>query len=78
DERGITVPGQVSVVGFDDLAEARFFKPSLTTVFLDFEEIGHLAVERILAMMRGEESAVIPLIRPRLLVRDSTAMPPSS
>lgn len=75
DERGITVPGRISVVGFDDVAEARFFKPSLTTVFLDFEEIGHLAVERILAMMRGGESTVIPLIPPRLLVRDSTAAP---
>lgn len=74
DEHGFDIPADVSIVGFDDLAEAEFFKPSLTTVFLDFEEIGRLAVQRILAMMRGEEKDVIPLIPPRLIVRDSTAI----
>lgn len=76
DERGISVPGQVSVVGFDDVPEARFFRPGLTTVVLDFEEIGRAAVEAILRLMRGQEPTVIPLIEPTLVVRESTAPPP--
>ncbi|MCS5734716.1 LacI family DNA-binding transcriptional regulator [Herbiconiux daphne] len=76
DERRIAVPADVSVVGFDDVAEARYFQPALTTVVLDFEEVGRVAVERILAMMRGEDAETIPLIEPMLVVRDSTAPPP--
>jgi len=75
DEAGIEVPGQVSVVGFDNLKEAPYFRPALTTVTLDFEAIGHIAVTRILAMMRGEADGVIPLIEPELVVRDTTAPP---
>ncbi len=76
-EHGIAVPEQVSVVGFDDVAEARYFQPALTTVVLDFEEIGRAAVASILSLMRGQEPAVIPLIEPTLVVRDSTAPPPA-
>jgi LacI family transcriptional regulator len=75
DEKGIDVPGSVSVVGFDDVPEARYFRPGLTTVTLDFEEIGRVSVERMLALMRGEEAEIIPLIAPELVVRDSTAAP---
>jgi LacI family transcriptional regulator len=74
-ERGLSVPGDVSVVGFDDLPEARFFAPSLTTVSLDFEEVGHVAVDRILTLMRGEEGKLIELIEPQLIVRESTSFP---
>ncbi|MET1053427.1 MAG: LacI family DNA-binding transcriptional regulator [Mycetocola sp.] len=72
DERGIDVPGRVSIVGFDNVPEARYYKPSLTTVVLDFEEIGYRAVDQILTMMRGDEVELIPLIEPQLIVRDST------
>jgi DNA-binding LacI/PurR family transcriptional regulator len=75
DESGRNVPGDVSVVGFDDVKEAPYFRPALTTVTLDFEAIGHIAVSRILAMMRGEAEGVIPLIEPHLVVRDTTAAP---
>jgi LacI family transcriptional regulator len=75
DERGLDVPGAVSIVGFDDVPEARYFRPGLTTVTLDFEEIGRVAVERILALMRGEEAQTIPLIAPELVLRESTTGP---
>jgi DNA-binding LacI/PurR family transcriptional regulator len=75
DEAGIRVPGDVSIVGFDDVKESPYFLPALTTVALDFEEIGHIAVTRILAMIRGEAQGDIPLIQPRLVVRDTTAPP---
>ncbi|WP_438352269.1 LacI family DNA-binding transcriptional regulator [Microbacterium sp. CJ88] len=75
DEAGIDVPGDVSVVGFDDVKESPYFRPALTTVTLDFEAIGHIAVTRILAMIRGDADGVIPLIEPSLVVRDTTAPP---
>ena len=74
-ERGIDVPGDVSVVGFDDMSEARYFQPGLTTVRLDFNEVGRLAVERVLRLMGGEPAELIPVIQPELVVRDSSAAP---
>jgi len=74
-ERGIQVPGEVSVVGFDDTSEAPYFQPSLTTVRLDFNEVGRLAVERVLRLMGGEPAELIPVIQPELIVRGSTAPP---
>lgn len=72
-ERGISVPRDVSVVGFDDMSEARYFQPALTTVRLDFNEVGRLAVERLLQLINGEHPELIPAIVPELIVRDSTA-----
>jgi DNA-binding LacI/PurR family transcriptional regulator len=77
DEQNIAVPGRVSVVGFDNVAEANYYNPSLTTVLLDFEEVGYRAVDQILSMMRGEETHVVPLIKPQLILRDSTGPAPA-
>ncbi|GAA0433717.1 MULTISPECIES: LacI family DNA-binding transcriptional regulator [Leifsonia] len=73
DDRGVSVPGDVSVVGFDDRDESAFFQPALTTVRLDFTEVGRRAVDSVLRALRGEASTTIPLIQPELKVRDSTA-----
>lgn len=75
DDAGLDVPGDVSVVGFDDAKESAYFRPSLTTVALDFEAIGHVAVTRILEMIREEAHGDIPYIEPKLVVRDTTAAP---
>lgn len=77
DDAGRSVPDDVSVVGFDDVKEAPFFRPALTTVKLDFEAIGHIAVSRILAMIKDEAEGDIPLLEPRLILRDTTASPRS-
>jgi DNA-binding LacI/PurR family transcriptional regulator len=77
DEAGRDVPGDVSVVGFDDVKEAPFFRPALTTVRLDFEAIGHIAVSRILSMIKEESEGDIPLLEPRLILRETTAPPRS-
>ncbi|WP_374009573.1 LacI family DNA-binding transcriptional regulator [Leifsonia sp. LS-T14] len=74
-ESGVRVPEDVSVVGFDDVPEARYYRPGLTTVRLDFEEVGRLAVDRILHLMRGGQVDPLPRVLPRLEVRDSTAPP---
>lgn len=75
DDSGLSVPDDVSVVGFDNVKESAFFRPALTTVTLDFEAIGHIAVSRILAMIKGEAESDIPLIEPHLVIRDTTAPP---
>ncbi|WP_245827771.1 LacI family DNA-binding transcriptional regulator [Sinomonas mesophila] len=52
-ERGVNVPGRLSVVGFDDLPEAAFFIPPLTTVRQDFAELGRRALAVLLAEIEG-------------------------
>lgn len=75
-ERGRRVPEDVSVVGFDDIAEAGSFQPPLTTVHQDFGEVGRRCVEGVLHQMRrsGPERGTT-LVPTRLVLRDSTAPP---
>ena len=76
-ERGLSVPGDISVVGFDDLPDARHFLPPLTTVRQDFRALGALALQIIIAAIEGEEVAEHDIIEPRLIVRRSSAPPRS-
>ncbi|KRA24881.1 transcriptional regulator [Microbacterium sp. Root61] len=76
-ERGLSVPDDISVVGFDDLPDARHFLPPLTTVRQDFSALGALALEIIIAAIEGDEAAEHDIIEPRLVVRGSTARPRS-
>ncbi|MGC3994250.1 MAG: LacI family DNA-binding transcriptional regulator [Propionicimonas sp.] len=76
-EAGRPVPGRVSVVGFDDIPEAAHFTPPLTTMHQDFAQLGRDAMEVMLAVLTDEE-APNPLLRvPQLVLRASTAQPPS-
>jgi len=75
-QSGLRVPGDISIVGFDDVPEANFFLPSLTTVRLDFAEIGHRCVERLLEMIRGVQLSPAPPLPPQLVVRSTTGVPP--
>jgi len=49
-EKGITVPDQLGVAGFDDLPESRYFIPPLTTIHQDLNKLGELAVRKLIAM----------------------------
>jgi len=73
-EAGLQVPGDVSVVGFDDIPEAAYLIPPLTTVRQDFTAVGHRAIEILQAAIAGEP-APERLIGPELVVRASTAAP---
>jgi DNA-binding LacI/PurR family transcriptional regulator len=70
-EEGLHAPRDVSVVGFDDLPEAPYFTPPLTTVRQDFAELGRRGVQLVLARISGEELHQEP-VPPSLLVRSST------
>lgn len=75
-ERGRRVPEDVSVIGFDDIAEASSFLPPLTTVHQDFAEVGRLCVQAVLRKMRhDDETHGTTLVPTRLMLRESTAPP---
>ena len=74
-ERGRRVPEDISVVGFDDVPEAAFYWPALTTVSQDFSELGRRALALAVAALRGEPEASLELIQPTLEVRSSTSAP---
>ena len=68
------MPGEVSITGFDDMPEARFFRPPLTTVRLDFEAIGELGLRTLLQWIEeGLTRAPHLTIAPELIVRVSSA-----
>ena len=77
-EAGRSVPEAVSVVGFDDIPEAAFLRPPLTTVRQDFPEMGRRCVQRLTAMIDREpvETAREVSVAPELVVRASTGPPP--
>lgn len=71
-ECGITVPDDVSVVGFDGSTDSRFYRPPLTTVRLNFEGHGRDAVRSIIDSIEGRPPSTPPGdVRPRLVVRQS-------
>jgi DNA-binding LacI/PurR family transcriptional regulator len=75
-ERGRRIPGDVSVVGFDDIPEAQYFTPPLTTVRQNFAEVGRGSLRLLLELMKGGDHPPQRLtIAPELVVRHSTAPP---
>ncbi len=73
-EAGRHTPGQISIVGFDDIPEAAYFTPPLTTVRQDFAELGrrclHVLLAQVQSRKRAWERVVVPT---ELVVRGSTA-----
>ena len=74
-QRGFQVPGDVSIVGFDDIPEAEHFTPPLTTMRQDFNALGRDIMQSLLAVLQDEESPDLPSTAPELIVRESTAAP---
>jgi LacI family transcriptional regulator len=78
-ERGIDCPGQISVVGYNDMPFVGWFDPPLTTVRLPHYEIGARAAELLLDQLRDPEiEPAQVLFEPELVIRGSTAAPPAS
>ncbi|MFF0490788.1 LacI family DNA-binding transcriptional regulator [Nocardia sp. NPDC004068] len=75
-ERGIAVPDRVSVVGFDDIPEAAYLSPPLTTVRQDFDEVGRRSMRLLLQLLEADDPAPAPPpVVPTLVVRASSAPP---
>jgi DNA-binding LacI/PurR family transcriptional regulator len=75
-EGGRRVPGDVSVVGFDDVPEAAYFVPPLTTVRPDFAGVAHAGLDLLLAQMADDGPAPGRVVlAPQLITRASVAPP---
>jgi LacI family transcriptional regulator len=68
---GLRVPGDVSLVGFDDVAGSLYAVPGLTTVHYPILEIGQLAARAMLDLLAGERPS-LEAPAPQLIVREST------
>jgi DNA-binding LacI/PurR family transcriptional regulator len=75
-EHGRRVPEDVSVVGFDDIPEAAYFLPPLTTVRQDFGELGRRALDSLVRLIFDRDAAAPaePVV-PGFVVRSSAAPP---
>ena len=75
-ERGLRVPDDISVVGFDDVPEAGYFIPPLTTVRPDFHAVAERALTLLLVQIEaGTPSAELHTLAPALVQRGSVARP---
>jgi DNA-binding LacI/PurR family transcriptional regulator len=75
-DSGIKVPSEVSVIGFDDIQNAAFQNPRLTTIRQPLRRMGELAAETLLKRISGGKYPKIVAVEPELIVRESTAPPP--
>ena len=72
EEKGISVPDDISVTGFDDLDVAKYVNPSLTTVKQNIDKIGEKAFNLLLNMLTNRSGQRI-VVTSDIIVRNSTA-----
>ena len=76
--RGLRVPEDISVTGFDDIHYARYWDPALTTIAQPAEEIGKVAMDLLLRIIDGENLVDTEVLLPtQFMIRQSTAPPPA-
>lgn len=74
-ERGVRVPEQISVVGFDDIPFARYLTPPLTTAAVPVTELGEQAWHRMWSLLNDSDPGPALSLRPRIERRGSTGPP---
>ena len=74
-ERGLRVPENLSVVGFDDIGMSRFLTPPLTTIRIEKTVLMAAATDLLIRLIAGEEVKTPPRLLPSLVMRGSTAPP---
>lgn len=74
---GRDVPGEVSIIGFDDVPGSAYWTPALTTVRMDFGSLGRACLAAVLAELDSHPQPEPALVLPRLVIRESTAPPQS-
>ena len=75
--RGVKVPSDISLVGFDDIPESPYFNPPLTTIRQDFNQLGEVAIELLLSDLAGTKRKKVETLKPSLVVRDSAIRIPN-
>jgi DNA-binding LacI/PurR family transcriptional regulator len=71
-EAGRAIPKDISVVGFDDIPEAAYFTPPLTTIRQDFPEAGRRCLQLLVTLIEARENPANVMVDPELVVRGST------
>jgi len=74
-QRGIAVPQEISVVGFDDIAAAQYVDPPLTTVHVPMREMGSLGMRQLICAMNDEPIERFYLLAHQLVFRNSSITP---
>jgi len=72
-EAGRDIPRDISIVGFDDIPEAAYFTPPLTTIRQDFAEAGRRCLRLLVTLIESGESSSV-MVAPELVVRASTTV----
>jgi LacI family transcriptional regulator len=73
-ERGVNVPGELSIVGFDDLEKAQVVSPALTTVRQPLAEMGRMAVSLLMRLLERQPIEAMRVeLATKLVVRGSTS-----
>lgn len=72
-DMNLDVPGDISIVGFDDIPEAAHFPPPLTTVRQNFAEVGRRAISLLIAELNGNAEQQHEPVPAELVIRQSTA-----
>lgn len=74
--RGLRIPQDISIVGFDDIPQASLIRPALTTINQPLEKMGRVATQILLSMLEGAESKETRIELPtHLVIRESCAKP---
>ncbi len=70
-ELGLSVPQDISIVGYDDMPEARYLNPPLTTIRQDFDELGRRIMALLIEELRDQTAIRKEMIEPELVIRES-------
>ncbi len=76
-ERGIRVPEDVSVIGFDGTPDSAFARPALTTIDAHYEQQGRAAIDTLLSEIEGRPPSSVSAAPPQMVVRSTTSAPPA-
>jgi len=74
-QRGLRVPADLSIVGFDDIEEASHASPPLTTIRQPPEHLGTVAAETLIDRLKGRDHPSSVFIEGKVIIRESTASP---
>lgn len=77
-DQGLSVPTDISIIGFDDVLAARFLSPSLTSMRYSAKDIGHQLIQQLVSAIENHSANSAVVIEPELVIRSSTAPPPSA
>ena len=75
---GISIPGEISVIGISDIEDAKYLTPPLTTIAIPQMEIGEIAANMLIQRIKGDTSLPKRVIVPTELVERQSVAPPLS